>query len=204
MLASDIFINKTKRKYVYNITAIEDIQSIIKNGILCYEEARRLPHYSIAMDVVQKRRQHVIVPNGLRLHCYANLYFDYNNPMLYKRKDIAEGICILAIHAVILDNPGCVISDRNAAADLAKFYPSLEGVSLIDFDKIFAQYWGAHNNLYEQMNHKAIKCAEILIPKCVPYGYVAGANVVNNKAKDALLSVGFDKKIVISNKAFYR
>ena len=30
-------------------------------------------------------------------------------------------------------------------------------------------------NAYEQNNHKAIKCAEVLIPKKIPYLYILGA-----------------------------
>lgn len=203
MFVSDIFTNRTGHKYVYNITAIANIPSIVENGILCYDAARKLPHGSIAMNDVQARRDRVTIPNGLRLHRYANLYFDYNNPMLYKRKDIAEEICILAFHASILNDPDCILSDRNAVTDLVKFYPASEGINQIDFEKVFAQYW-THDDSYEQINHKAVKCAEILIPHRIPYGYIAGANVVSNMAKESLLAARFDKAIAVVPKAFYR
>lgn len=203
MFVSDVFENITGHKYVYNITAIENIPSIIENGILCYNAVRRLPHSSIAINTVQDRRDRVIIPNGLRLHRYANLYFDYNNPMLYKRKDIAEQICVLAVDASIMDHPDCIFSDRNAATDLVKFYPASEGVNEIDFEKVFAKYW-THDNHYEYLNHKAIKCAEILVPQCVPYDYIIGAYVVSASAKDALVDAGFDKQIFVRPKVFYR
>lgn len=203
MFVSEIFNEQTGRKYVYNITAIDNIPSIIENGILCYDAVRKLPHSSIAINTVQARRDRVIIPNGLRLHRYANLYFDYNNPMLYKRKDIAEEICVLAVEASIMDNPDCILSDRNAAADLVKFYPASEGVNEIDFGKVFAKYW-THDNHYEYLNRKAIKCAEILIPHCVPYDYIVGAYVVNDSAAEALVNTGFDKQIAIRSKVFYQ
>ena len=203
MFVSDVFKDITGHKCVYNITAIDNIPSIIENGILCYDAVRKLPHSSIAINTVQARRDEVIIPNGLRLHRYANLYFDYNNPMLYKRQDIAEKICVLAVDASIMDDPDCIFSDRNAAADLVKFYPASEGVNEIDFRKIFAKYW-THENHYEYLNRKAIKCAEILIPHCVPYDYIVKACVVNNSAKEALLNTGFDKQIVVSSKVFYQ
>ena len=55
-----------------------------------------------------------------------------------------------------------------------------------------------------QINHKAVKCAEILIPHRIPYGYIAGANVVSNMAKESILAAGFDKAVVVVPKAFYR
>ena len=203
MLVSEIFTNRTRHKYVYNITALRNIPSIIENGILCYDAVRKLPHCSIAMNDVQARRDRVTIPNGLRLHRYANLYFDYNNPMLYKRKDMAEEICILAVHASILNEPDCILSDRNAAADLVKFYPASEGINQIDFEKVFAQYWN-NDDPYEYINHKAIKCAEILIPHSISFDYIVGANVVSSIAKESLLAAGFNKAIVIAPKAFYR
>jgi len=68
MFVSDIFTNRTGHKYVYNITAIDNIPSIVENGILCYDAVRKLPHSSIAMNDVQARRDRVTIPNGLRLH----------------------------------------------------------------------------------------------------------------------------------------
>ena len=203
MFVSKVFKDITGHKYVYNITAIENITSIIKNGVLCYNAVRKLPHSSIAIRTVQDRRDRVMIPNGLHLHRYANLYFDYNNPMLYKRKDIAEQICILAVDASIMDDPDCIFSDRNAATDLVKFYPASRGVNEIDFEKVFAQYW-THDNYYEYLNHKAIKCAEILVPNDIPYDYIAGAYVVCHSAKKALVEAGFDKQIFVRPKVFYR
>lgn len=65
MFVSEIFNKRTKRKYTYNITAIDNIPSIIKNGILCYDAAKKLPHSSIAINDVQARRDRVIIPNGI-------------------------------------------------------------------------------------------------------------------------------------------
>jgi hypothetical protein len=123
--------------------------------------------------------------------------------MLYKRKDMAEEICVLAVDASILNDPNCILSDRNAATDLVKFYPASEGVNQIDFGKVFAQYW-IHDDPYEHLNHKAIKCAEILIPQRVSYEYIVGAYVVSDMAEKALIATGFDKRIVINPKVFYR
>ncbi len=203
MFVSDVFFQKTGHRSLFNLTHIDNISSIVRNGILCYNSVKHLSHHTIAMNAVQNRREQITVPNGLKLHFYANLYFDYNNPMLYKRKDMAEEICVLAISASVLNHPECIVSDRNAAADLAKFYSALEGVNKLNFQKIFAQYW-THDNYYEQANHKAIKCAEVLIPTCVPYKYIVGAYVVNDLTKSILLKSGFAKKIVINPGVFYR
>ena len=123
--------------------------------------------------------------------------------MLYKKKDQAEDLCILAISCSVLDTDGCIVTDRNAATDLVKFYSSIEGIRQIDFEKVFSKYW-IHEDPYEQNNHKAIKCAEVLIPFKVPYNEIIGACVVSESAKQKLLKTGFDQKILVNPKVFYR
>lgn len=75
----------TGKKCFFNIMPLENIASVIENGILSHDNINT-EHKSIAMSEIQERREKVYVPNGLRLHQYANLYFDYKNPMLYKKK----------------------------------------------------------------------------------------------------------------------
>ncbi len=122
---------------------------------------------------------------------------------MYKRKEIAEILCVLLVSASVLDIPDCVISDRNAAAYLARFYPAAEGVGTLDFEKVFARSW-IHDSDIETRNHKAIKCAEILIPQSIPYSYVVSAYVVSKDAQKKLEEVGFDKGISVVPEAFFR
>ena len=116
---------------------------------------------------------------------------------------MAEDICVLAVKASILNVNGCVVSDRNAATDLVKFYSVEDGIGEIDFEKVYAQYW-THDNPFEQANHKAIKCAEILVPNCMPYEYIVGAYVVSCEAGEKIREMGFNKKVVVNPSVFYR
>ena len=201
--ASEAFINMTKQRWLYNITVIENIPSIIQHGILCYDLASKIPHTSIALNPVQERRNKVQIPNGMKLHRYANLYFTYHNPMLYARQAQAEDLCILAVSCSVLDTNGCIVTDRNAATGLVKFYSPEEGIRQIDFDKVFAKFW-THENPYEQSNHKAIKCAEVLVPYKVPYDQIMSACVVSEGAKQKLQETGFDRTIAVRSQVFYR
>ena len=192
-----------KSKYFYNIMPIENIPSVIENGILSYNNAKLYKHTSVALEGVQNRRERVKIPNGGYLHSYANLYFTYHNPMLYKRKDEADSICILAVSPRVLNIEGCILSDQNASTDLVKFYTPEDGLENIDFNMVFAQNW-TDTNPYTNRLKKATKCAEILIPNCVPYDYILGAYVVSEESADSLRQTGFDKKIVVNSKVFYR
>lgn len=198
-----IYRSKSKLyKYFYNIMPIENIPSVIKNGILSYDKASSVAHTSVAMSRVQARRERVHIPNGGNLHSYANLYFTYHNPMMYKRREQAYSLCVLVIDPAVIYSDGCVLSDRNAAADLVKFFTPEIGLDKIDFDLVFAEDWN-DTNPYKLSANRAVKCAEILIPSCVAYNYIVGAYVVNQEAKQHLINLGFDKKIIIQPDVFY-
>src|SRR2546430_13722578 len=77
------------------IMPLENIPSVLKLGVLSNERAAKVPHYSVALEVVQERRDLKHVPGGLKLHQYANLYFHARNPMLYRRKEEAANFCVL-------------------------------------------------------------------------------------------------------------
>ena len=50
LLVSEKYYTLTQRKYLYNIMPIANIESIIKNGILCYHKAKHISnHISIAI-----------------------------------------------------------------------------------------------------------------------------------------------------------
>lgn len=190
-------------KCFYNIMPIENIPSVIQNGILSFDKTQSLPHKSIALTDVQIRREKVQIPNGKRLHSYANLYFTHHNPMMYKRRDETDSICILAVDPRVINIEGCILSDQNASTDLVKFYPPEDGLENINFSLVFAKDW-TDSNPYIFRFKKATKCAEILIPDCVPYDYIVGAYVVSEKNAEILRKMGFDKKIAVNSKVFYR
>lgn len=203
MLASDRYYELTSKWCVYNIMPISNIPSVLQHGVVCFEKMQEIHHTSIAMNEVQERRSQVEIPNGLPLHQYANLYFSHHNPMLYKRRDMATDLCVLALSATILDIEGCVVSDRNAAVWLARFYSPIEGMERLNFDWIHAKYWTDDNPII-QREKKAIKCAEVLVPGSVPADYIVGAYVVNEKAKQELLAKGFTGQIHVSASVFFR
>lgn len=78
-----------------------------------------------------------------------------------------------------------MVTDRNASSDYVLFCTSPNGLKYLDEEKIFAQYW-THNNHFEYMERKSIKCAEVLIPDKVSAEYVFAAYVYNENAKNKL------------------
>jgi len=96
--------------------------------------------------------------------------------MMYKRKGLHEDLCVLRVRAEIIDLPGVVISDRNAASDEANFALAPVGLSIVNRRLVFADSW-YQNSFAARREHKQIKCAEVLIPDLVNPEFVLGAFV---------------------------
>lgn len=203
MKASELFHVKTNRTGLYNIMPIENIPSVIKFGILSNNKAEKLLHASVAMQEIQDLRDCIKVPGGLDLHDYANLYFDPRNPMMFKRKDDADQLCVLKISIKILDKPDVIVADSNASSRYVRFYTPIEGIKMLDFNTVFMENWKDENQIVE-WQQKASKCAEVLIPQSVPFNDVEAAFVVSEDSRNKLLSKGFDKPIAINGKIFFR
>lgn len=174
----------------------------MKYGLLSNDKAKRIAHTSIAMQEVQDKREAKIVPNGLRLHQYANLYFDPRNPMLSARRNQNEDICILNIAVSILDYRGVVVQDCNASSSYASFYEPEVGIKNIDFNLVYATWW-KDDDYYVEKRKKSIKCAEVLVPYEVPYEFIKCAAVISENAKQKLEVAGFDKKIYVKPELFF-
>lgn len=202
MNPSEYFTKSTNQDGLYNIQAIENIPSIMQMGLLSNEKAKSINHTSIAMAEVQERRDLVKIPNGLKLHQYANLYFDPWNPMLSRKRSQNEEICILKFSKDVLDLKGVIVTDRNASSDYAAFYTPEVGLKLIDFDLVYARFW-TDDNFFEQCRKKSIKCAEVLVPYMIPYRFVLCAAVVSDRAAQNLKNVGFDRKIIVEPRVFF-
>ena len=61
----------------------------------------------------------------------------------------------------MLDLTIVIVTDRNAATDMVRFWDVAEGLARLDYQRLFAQYWTHPDDLYDQDNHKAEKCASL-------------------------------------------
>jgi len=189
-------------KEFHNIMPIQNIPSVISSGILSYERAADVSHGDCSMAEIQDKRDNVEIPNGLKLHQYANLYFDARNPMMSKRRGQAESLCILSISIQVLQCKGVVLTDRNASSEYVRFYQA-QDVSKLPLDQIYLEDW-THVDQYTYWRQKSHKCAEVLVPFEVPYIYIRGAYVVDEATQINLFNSGFKKKIKISPNLFFR
>lgn len=185
------------------IMPIGNVPSVMQRGILSYERTAELAHHSVAMQLIQDRRDQKSVPGGLKLHQYANLYFHARNPMLYKRKDEAAELCVLRVSTAVSSIQGVVFADCNASSDYVRFLHPTQW-KYLDFDDIYAMDWRHPGDPPTYYRHRSRKCAEVLVPHLVEPGRLLGAYVVDQAAAQRLAGVGFALPIAIDPVLFFR
>lgn len=182
---------------------IVNVPSVMRHGVLSHEHAAKLTHHSIALQAVQDKRDQKHVPGGLKLHQYANLYFHARNPMMYKRKNEAPGLCVLRISLDVLNLSGTVITDQNAASDYVRFLHPRQWKELA-FDDIFATSWVHQGDPIAYFRHKARMCAEVLVQKLVPPSFIVGAYVTDAASNTKLAGVGFGLPVTLNPMLFFK
>lgn len=187
------------------IAHIDNISSILQRGLLSHNQARRIPHQSIAMEKIQKKRAKKSVPRGKRLHDYVNLYINARNTMLsfLIYQSMRDNLCILRVNPEVLDLPDVVVTDGNAASDYTRFHPSPDGLKYIDEDLVFAISWKHPENLIREWRHKSIMCAEVLVPDCVDPKYIIGAWVVSEETRDTILAEFENLEVDVNRHLFF-
>jgi hypothetical protein len=180
---------------------ITNVASVMQHGLLSHEQAAKLPHHSVALQNVQDLRDVKVVPGGLKLHQYANLYFHARNPMLSVRR--THDVCVLRASTQILELNGAVITDQNAASKYVRFYAPSQW-RLLDFDDIYARNWTHADDQIREWRHSSRKCAEVLVPHRVLPAMIVGAYVPDAEAAGRLGQQGFSRPVVVDPDFFFR
>ena len=178
-------MNRTDLQELHYITTIRNVPSIMSVGILSHKRVKKINHNSVAMEVIQERREKKIVPGGRPLQEYVNLYIHARNPMLYVLQSRHIDLCILRVSTEILDLPGVIITDSNASSDYARFAPAQKGLSMVDKDLTFAEFW-THPDPFEAMRRKSAKCAEVLVPDRIDPGLNYGGLCFLSRGKGSV------------------
>jgi hypothetical protein len=188
---------------LHYITPLANMPSILNHGILSHVRVKRITHESVAMDEIQDRRAKVIVPSGRKLHEYVNLYLCARNPMMYKRQNTHQDLCVLRIRPNIIDLSGVVVTDGNASGDYVRFSAAPRGLAIVNREWTFADDWTDPDPI-QYYRKKAAKCAEVLVPDRVDLHYITGAYVSCQEAMNKLQSLNTHLPVAINNRLFFR
>jgi hypothetical protein len=186
------------------ITHIDNLPSILEFGILSHNQMLKRQHVSVAMQEVQDLRAGKLVPGGLRLHDYANLYICARNPMMYVRRHAHESLCVLSISPAVLDIAGTVITDQNAASKYVRYAASPEGLAHVDRDLTFARDWRHPDDQIAAWKHKAAKCAEVLVPHSVHSDYIQAMYVSGETGRQRVIAVDQSKPVHVHTDLFFQ
>jgi hypothetical protein len=115
-----------------------------------------------------------------------------------------DEMCVLRVTPEVLDMPGVVISDQNAASDHALFGRSPEALGIVDAGMVFAEYWTHPGDQIAEWRHRSVKCAEVLVPDGVPRRYIMGAYVSTREARENLVRVAPGLDVAVNAHFFFR
>lgn len=198
-------MNVSDLKELHYITAVANVPSILKLGILSNREVgrKRVNSMSVALPGVQERRELKVIPGAKPLHEYVNLYICARNPMMYLRRSQYESLCVLQISPAVLSLPGVVIADGNAASGPTAFWPSPSGLAKVHKDTVFAERWTDPNEFVLWENRR-VKCAEVLAPDKLDAKFISGAYVSCDAAEAQLKVLAPRLKIIVDLHMFFR
>src|SRR5437867_6456654 len=106
-----------KIKQLFYITHMDNIPSILRNGILSHKmiEDSKVPYTRIYDSGIVSMRQLRKTPDDKSLWNYANVYLQPRNPMLYRvlcEKDASE-IAVIGVERSVMATPGSFFSAGN-------------------------------------------------------------------------------------------
>lgn len=177
-----------KGKYIFHFTDTRNLDSIIKNGLLCTNEKNKqgITHHNIANQAIQERRADTDVsagPGG-KIHDYVPFYFSSRNPMLLSllnQKNCDQyQIIYLCIKIDRLDENDAVFTSSSAnTANPPNFYDDPCHLDDLDWNLILSRKWKMGS---DDDKHK--KMAEALIYKKVDVSEIDAIVVYNEVAKE--------------------
>jgi hypothetical protein len=190
-------MKKNDIKSLYYITHIDNLLSILQQGILSHEqvEERKVSFAPIYDSGIVSKRKEKATPNQNSLWKYANLYFQPRNPMMYRvihdknKRDIA----VVGVSPNVLKGKDVLITDGNAANDPTQFFSSSQGLEVIQ-----KQWKVIQNDWWNDLDGSKRKImAECLIPNQVRPELIHSIFVADHITKNRVESVLGSSKIPV-------
>ncbi|WP_447796667.1 DarT ssDNA thymidine ADP-ribosyltransferase family protein [Pseudomonas moraviensis] len=182
--------NEFQWRYAFHFTLVDNLESILKQGILCTnaKKALGISHQNVADEGIQLRRSQMHVPcsPGKVVHDFVPFYFSKKTSMqlnIINKKNIDQQLLIyFAIPIKIMESlDGVVFSDASANTTTPpNFYNKLQADKLetLNWLAIDDKKWGCPSEAYRQQ-----KMAELLIPNKINISQIGYIVVWNEGIK---------------------
>ena len=165
-------LNDLKINAFYHMTHINNLDSIIKNGL--YPHNNTYKKTDISNVDVNDRRVRLEPIYHKQIHSYVPFYFNPRNAMLFRnQKKFGNSIVILQFKNSLIDINNSIITNANASADNTLFTSNvnhLNDQNFINLSNVFADSWNNYGNPNYQI--KQTMMAELLIPIIVKNNYI--------------------------------
>lgn len=179
-----------KIKNLYYITHIDNLRSILEQGILCYEkieaeEAKFISMFKGKTYIKNNtdKRSKVKPHNGQKnLLNYANLFFQPRNPMMYRAviETGEDNLAVLEIADTVLNEQGIIIADGNATDELTRFHPSIQGLKRLQQQRkiLQSEWWKSSDGSKRKI------MAECLVPYQVKPNHIRSVIIANEARRN--------------------
>lgn len=165
-------LNDLKINAFYHMTHINNLDSIIRNGL--YPHNNTYKKTDISNVDVNDRRVRLEPIYHKQIHSYVPFYFNPRNAMLFRnQKKFGNSIVILQFKNSLIDINNSIITNANASADNTLFTSNvnhLNDQNFINLSNVFADSWNNYGNPNYQI--KQTMMAELLIPIVVKNNYI--------------------------------
>ena len=182
---------------LWHITHINNLLNISEKGILNHYAAH---HYNpkladISDPNAQKWRENFENCFNRRIHEYAPLYISPKNPMLYKRREIQNVLCLVEVSLSVLTKSEYLITDGNAVSRDTIFFKNIDSIPSITLDVLNAKYWNDFDD------GKRRKCAEVLIYQNIAPEHIKMIHCCSGDSFRYISGLGMS--VSLSNKLFF-
>jgi len=175
------FLNKHCLESLWHMTHIDNLEGILKNGILSHSLAhKQFNPVDISDHSVQHYRSNPEPIYNRKIHEYAPTYISIKNPMLYARKNISPQICLIEISSQVMVEMQSLFTDGNAASRDTLFFRALDDLSKLPWDVLRAGYWN------DFADGKRKKCAEVLIYPKIDAKFIKAIHCSSYESKQVI------------------
>ncbi|OQK17968.1 hypothetical protein AU255_08960 [Methyloprofundus sedimenti] len=185
--------------YLYHITHINNLPSILASGLLSHSLAHQQCDLTDISDLEVNARRTLKDPIFRRhLHEYVPTYFTPRNPMSYLRRELANELVILKLNRELLLQADSLFTDGNAACCQTHFFNNLNALDQLDWDCLNSRYWN------DYIGGKRKRCAEMLIPNSIKTQNIMQIAVNGSSTlRTALQSTGKSISVVLQPELFF-
>jgi len=191
---------------LFYITHVDNISSILRNGILSHEriQNKNIHFTPIYDEQIVTNRKAILTPDGRSLWNFANLYFQPRNPMLYRvlyEKQVSE-VAIISVQPTILDKSDIYVSNGNAAhsASVISYGKELKKeLRQIARDSVDVEWWNDRNGSKRKIMAECL-VPDAVIPDMLQAIYVGRRDVIE---KISASNLGMKLPVIYEPKMFF-